>query len=147
MEVVMTDMFGGEMRCPRSNHLLKHVGGTIPPFLYTEIYECDYCGLEITIKKREEKKREENEMKAKYDFGDLLSDLVTGYSGVVMAITFYSSGCIHYGLAGRKTKEDGTLPEWEWLDESRLKREEAGVLKFDVSINGPSGPFPNAPEM
>ena len=86
-------------------------------------------------------------MKAKYDFGDSLFDVVTGYSGVVMAVTFYASGCIHYGLASRKTKEDGTLPEWEWLDESRLEKGAGGVLKFDVSIQRPSGPFQNAPEM
>ena len=47
------------LACPVCNHFLMHTGGTIPPLLYPEIFECSYCDLEITIKKREEKKMDD----------------------------------------------------------------------------------------
>ncbi len=49
--------------------------------------------------------------KPKFDLGDLLEDKVTGYKGVVMAVSFYSTGCIHYGLSLTKAGKDGKLTQ------------------------------------
>ena len=43
----------------------------------------------------------------KFDCGDLLQDRVTLFNGIVMAITRYSTGCIHYGLLPLKLNEKG----------------------------------------
>lgn len=80
-----------------------------------------------------------------YEIGDMLKDRVTGCQGVVLAITFYSTGCIHYGLC-RQMKEDGFLPEWEWFDQSRLEMVNKGVVEFNITPEKPGGPFPNAPQ-
>ena len=59
-------------------------------------------------------------LEAKFAMNDILKDTVSGFKGQVLGITYYATGCIHYGLAPNKVKEDGTLHEWQWMDESRL---------------------------
>lgn len=58
--------------------------------------------------------------KAKFGMNDILKDRVSGYKGQVMGITFYETGCTHYGLAPLKVKDDGSVATWEWFDESRM---------------------------
>ena len=79
----------------------------------------------------------------KYGIGDELKDIVSGYKGIVMAITQYSTGCIHYGIIekGQYKKED-----WVWHDESRFKLVKSKVIEFAVNKKPTSGPFPNAPK-
>ena len=82
----------------------------------------------------------------KYNLGDLLQDKVSQFKGIVMGCTEYSTGCIHYGLAAQKTKEDGSSLDWEWFDQSRLDLIEKEAVKFDLE-KSTSGAFPNAPQM
>lgn len=56
----------------------------------------------------------------KFDMRDTLKDQITGFTGVVVAISFYDTGCTHYGLAAPMDK-DGKVPDWEWFDETRLE--------------------------
>lgn len=56
----------------------------------------------------------------KFNMGDRVKDIVSGYTGVILAMTYYSTGCRHYGIAPEKTGKDGNIREYEWLDESRL---------------------------
>jgi hypothetical protein len=35
----------------------------------------------------------------KFRMNDILKDRVSGFQGQVLGISFYSTGCIHYGLA------------------------------------------------
>ncbi len=91
-------------------------------------------------------------IKFKFEIGDLLFDIVTGFEGVVMAASVYATGCIHYGLMGQSLPKPGeALPQWEWFDESRLELKQAARVKFNVKltkgIKAPSGAFPNAPQM
>lgn len=83
---------------------------------------------------------------AKFGIGDLLEDRVTGFQGIVMAITLYSTGCKHYGLASQKLKEDGSIADWEWIDQSRLERIHERRVVFKTGIKKTSGAFPNPPQ-
>ena len=78
----------------------------------------------------------------KFSMHDVLKDKVSGLKGVVLGITFYDTGCIHYGLAPQKLKEDGTVHNWTWLDESRLDLVKSAVVK-KVLVRR-SGPDMNA---
>lgn len=69
----------------------------------------------ITTRKRKPMKE------PKFNMNDVLQDRVSGFKGEVLGITFYDTGCIHYGLAGTTLKPDGSLHDWQWFDESRLK--------------------------
>lgn len=83
----------------------------------------------------------------KWNSGDLLKDEVTGLEGIVMVVAFYATGCIHYGLQQRKTKEDGTVPDWQWIDQSQLKLKKKGVVQFGGIEQKPSGPSPKGPQL
>jgi hypothetical protein len=74
----------------------------------------------------------------KFSMHDVLKDKVSGLKGVVLGITFYDTGCIHYGLAPQKLKEDGTVHDWTWFDESRLELVKSAVVeKVLVRRSGP----------
>lgn len=87
----------------------------------------------------------------KFEVGDLLTDIVTGFSGAVMGITLYATGCLHYGLQATELKVDGTPHDWQWFDQSRLKlvvKDGMGSrVLFDIPEDTTSGPMPNAPQM
>lgn len=85
--------------------------------------------------------------KAKFDNGDLLRDQVTGFEGIVMVVAYYSTGCIHYGVQQQKVKEDGSVPDWQWLDESRFRLVRAKAVSFDIPQTVRSGPMPSGPQM
>jgi hypothetical protein len=82
-----------------------------------------------------------------FDIGDKLKEKITGFEGVVMSIAFYSTGCIHYGLLTQKTKKDGTLPDWQYFDESRLSMVQQGEIDFEVKKEKPSGPGNEVPQI
>jgi len=70
---------------------------------------------------------EENEQKAKFGFGQILKDRISGFTGAVMGISYYATGCIHYGLAPLELDKDGKVKTWEYLDETRL--EDTGKIR------------------
>jgi len=83
----------------------------------------------------------------KFELGDLLREKVTGFEGVVMAVSYYFTGCNHYGLVSRNLK-DGVPVDWQWFDESRLILTEKSVVKYkDEDEKSTSGPMPNAPQI
>ena len=65
--------------------------------------------------------------------GRKVKDVITGFSGVVIAKTEYLNGCISYCLQPTELKDNGTIKELEWFDSQRLG--EAG-------ITGGPGPVP-----
>lgn len=89
--------------------------------------------------------------------GDLLEDKVTGITGIVMVIAKYSTGCIHYGIQPRNVKEDGSIPNWVWLDEHRYRLVKKQAVCFDTvvekkdkttsSLVPPGGDFPSGPQL
>lgn len=86
-----------------------------------------------------------NNVKFKFESGDILRDRITGLQGVVMVKAEYSTGCHHYGIQPRETK-DGKEPDWTWLDQSRLDLVEKGAVKFSIPEATTSGPFPSGPK-
>ncbi len=82
---------------------------------------------------------------SEFSNGDLLRDKVTGLEGVVMVVAFYSTGCIHYGIQPKRIRDDGEIPDWTWLDESRFSLVEQSAVKFDY--NGNSGSMPFGPQV
>ncbi len=84
-------------------------------------------------------------MEFRFDNGQVLKDRVSGFQGVVIARTEYSTGCRHYGLCSQEL-HDGKPVDWEWFDESRLfpVAWKENVLKESQAPT--SGPFPNAPQ-
>lgn len=60
-----SNMHMENLRCPSCRQPLAHTGGTLPPLLGDEIYECAHCEFIITIKLKENesersKEHEEN---------------------------------------------------------------------------------------
>ena len=89
-----------------------------------------------------EGERKKMNFNTKYDFGDLLRDIVTGFEGIVMVKALYSTGCLHYGLSPQKmSKQDSNIsdPQWIWYDESRLSLVKENVVAFTTrQTSGPS---------
>jgi heat shock protein HspQ len=81
----------------------------------------------------------------KYEQGDVLRDKVSGFTGVVMVRAEYSTGCHHYALCPQEL-HNGTLQEWQWLDQSRLELKATAVVQFKVDSAKPSGAFPKGPQ-
>jgi len=73
------------------------------------------------------------------DLGDKVRDTITGYTGVVIGITFWLNGCARIMIQGDRLK-DGLPTESQCIDEVQLK-----VLKPRKVARGPSepgGPIP-----
>ena len=87
---------------------------------------------------------------AKIDLGVTVKDKVSGLVGVVMGRTEYLTGCAHIGIVPNKLKPDGSLPDWQWIDETRCELVK-GKKRFSLSEPsnpiGKGGPEPNAPSM
>ncbi len=80
----------------------------------------------------------------KFELGEVLKDVVTGFEGVVMGRTQYYTQCNHYGLLPQRLDKDKKEPEWGWFDETRLVRAKKKAVMLKVE-RPTSGPFPNAP--
>lgn len=83
--------------------------------------------------------------KAQFDFNQKVKDKVTGFEGIVLGRTEYATGCVQFGVCPTKVKDDGSLPDWNWLDGSRL----IAVPNDDgIAVGKESGgPHPIAPSM
>ncbi len=82
----------------------------------------------------------------KFELGETLKDILTGFHGVAVGRTQYFSGCNHYGLLSQTLGEKGKPQEWEWLDETRPISVE--IEKITLQTEKPtSGPHPNAPKV
>lgn len=78
----------------------------------------------------------------KFELGQVVKEVVTGFTGVIMSRTEYITGCKQYGLLSRElNKETGRPSEWLWFDEERLVATAEKVSLAD-SIGGPQ---PTAP--
>ena len=60
-------------------------------------------------------------IETKFALGDLVEDLVTGWRGVVLALSQQSTGCRQYGLQSPRLNADGdVVQEWDWFGEGQL---------------------------
>ncbi len=84
----------------------------------------------------------------KFELGENVADVITGYAGTILARIEYLTGCIQYGVQQRSVDKDGKIQTWEWIDESRLKRgTEEKVILGEVSPKQPAGPQQTPPQM
>lgn len=83
-------------------------------------------------------------MKQKIELGDTAQDLVTGFKGMVVAITQYITGCRRISLQPPVDKS-GAVPETQSFDEPMLKvikkatqtiKEARGVLDKEPRSKG-----------
>jgi len=88
-----------------------------------------------------------NKVKFKYANGDILRDIVSGYTGVVMVQAYYSTGCKHYGIQSQELNSTGEPRDWHWLDESRVELIQEKEVFFRWKKGSSSGPMPSGPNM
>lgn len=77
--------------------------------------------------------------------GDIVTDIVTGFTGVVTAISHYINGCVEVLVTPQKCDEKGDYPKSTWLDLKRLKivgkhEEVISARTSAAPIGGPGDP-------
>jgi hypothetical protein len=72
------------------------------------------------------------------EMGDLVQDLITGFSGIVTAKTEWFNGCIRYALQG--PTQEGKIPESQWVDEPQLIVIKKQAINRQQLLNGNGGP-------
>ncbi len=68
-------------------------------------------------------------------FGDEVSDVVTGFVGIVTAKALYATGC-NQVLVSPPVKKDGDFATGQWFDVERVKLERAGKISIATSPSG-----------
>jgi hypothetical protein len=63
----------------------------------------------------------------KFELGERVKDIVTGFSGVIMARSEFFTGCDQYGIAETKLNKEGKRGDWEYFDETRLIKIGKGI--------------------
>lgn len=66
----------------------------------------------------------------KFENGDEVEEIVTGFQGVITGTCFYLTGCNNY-LVVPKTRESDKKPDGSWIDEGRLRLTEKGKIKCE----------------
>jgi len=79
----------------------------------------------------------------KFELHAIVTDKVSGFTGVILGRTEYATGCCQYGLGPQKLTKEGKIFEWEWLDETRLI--DTGKKLESLTVIG--GPSPLPPRM
>ena len=74
--------------------------------------------------------------------GDKVQDLVTGFIGIVIGMTYWLNGCVRVGVQSDGSK-DGLPIDPFWVDIGQLKILEAQVLQIGgrQSTSPPGGPI------
>lgn len=77
------------------------------------------------------------------EFGKVVKDQITGFSGIVTGKCSYITGCDQH-LVQPKVSSDGDFKEARWFDEGRLIVVSDGINQADVLAedNGPDVPAP-----
>lgn len=71
------------------------------------------------------------------ELGRKAKDTISGFTGIVTAISEYLNGCRRICLSP-KVKKDGDLPDSCWFDEPQLKILRGGVRRGDKNTGGPA---------
>lgn len=87
----------------------------------------------------------------KYDIGQEVKDIITGFTGIIAVRADYITGCDRYGVMDRKLDKDGKPKDWIWFDENTLVATKKKKIKLDrekerkpaKKIKG--GPRPDGP--
>ncbi len=79
----------------------------------------------------------------KFELGQVLKDIITGFEGVAVARTQYHTGCVRYSLQSQKLTKEGATKTWDDFDEITLvatKKKSICLAKKEVKIKKPGGP-------
>lgn len=69
----------------------------------------------------------------KLQLGDLAKDTITGFEGIVIAVTHWLNGCDRLVLQPRSLDKDGRVVSSESFDETQLELVEEEVVKLPGS--------------
>ncbi len=72
----------------------------------------------------------------KIEFGSKVRDTITGFEGIVRSYNEWDNGCVKYAVQGR-VKDNGKIPEHEWIDAQQLEILEPAPKKKTQSAGGP----------
>jgi hypothetical protein len=84
-----------------------------------------------------------NNKEFRFEQGDTLQDLITGFQGIVTGRCDYITGCDQYLLQPKGTKKD-TKPDPVWYDDNRLKKVKAKQIVLPT-VTEKTGPDMAAP--
>lgn len=74
----------------------------------------------------------------KIKLGDTAKDTITGFKGIVIAITHWLNGCTRISIQPAKLKEDGTPIASDTFDEPQCALVKSNKRLVPVPIGGPS---------
>jgi hypothetical protein len=78
--------------------------------------------------------------------GSKVRDIVTGFSGILVARTEWCYGCVRYGITREKLDKEGKPLETQWFDEQQvevIERTKPAISKQSRATSG--GPMPLDP--
>lgn len=80
--------------------------------------------------------------KDKINLGEEVEDTITGYTGIVVAITYWINGCTRCGIQSTEL-EKGLPQEPQWIDAPQLEVIKKAENPKSKSQNRPGGPKPS----
>lgn len=72
----------------------------------------------------------------KFDLGVEVKDVVTGFKGIIMGRTQYTTGCNQYGVLNPELTKEGKLREWLWFDENRIEVTSKNKVRLTSTVRG-----------
>lgn len=83
-----------------------------------------------------------NKVNFKFNLGDEVKDVITGFSGIITSRTQWLNNCNTYGVQPTRLK-DGVPGERQHFDEPQLEIVVEKVFQESRATGGPSRPVPN----
>ena len=74
--------------------------------------------------------------KPKFELGQKVRDVISGYDGIVTAITQWYNGCVRYRLEPDHLNEKGELIEDQTFDEEQLEEVKVPKIKVPTEPTG-----------
>lgn len=68
-------------------------------------------------------------MSKEIEHGDKVKDKISGFKGIVVAITTWFNGCVRITVQPDKVKGDGTLPDGQTFDSQQIEVLKKGAIK------------------
>ena len=77
----------------------------------------------------------------KFNLGSEVSDIITGFKGIIRVRSEYLTGCNTYGIQSQKLNKEGDITDWIWFDENQLKLVKDKKIKLDTNMRDKGGPL------
>ena len=68
-------------------------------------------------------------VKFKFDNGQEVEDIVTGFRGIITCAALWLNGCKRYSVHPKMKEGETTMPDSIWIDQENLKLISEGVAK------------------